>query len=252
MTATVEARSLAWDGCLNVRDLGGHRTEDGGLTRFRRIVRADSVHRLSDAGWQALAAYGVRTLVDLRLDDERRTDPRRELPIEIRHIPVLDGADEAFWVGVRSLSDAAEDVAAAARAVYLTFLERFHARFAEAVAALGRPRGGAVLVHCVEGKDRTGLVSALTLRLAGVGLSDIGADYALSERLLAPRLTHWVDEAGDDAERARRRRVSRTPAAGVVGVLRELERRYGSVRAYLHAGGASAAELDRTRARLLE
>ena len=47
-------RTLAWDGCLNVRDLGGHPTEDGGVTRFGSIVRADSIRRLTDDGWAAL------------------------------------------------------------------------------------------------------------------------------------------------------------------------------------------------------
>ena len=65
------ARDLLWDGCLNVRDLGGHPTEDGGETLFGAIVRADSLERLREAGWRALVEYGVRTIIDLRLDEER-------------------------------------------------------------------------------------------------------------------------------------------------------------------------------------
>ena len=44
------SRDLAWDGCLNVRDLGGHRTDDGGETRYGAIVRADSIRQLTDDG----------------------------------------------------------------------------------------------------------------------------------------------------------------------------------------------------------
>ena len=47
-------RDLVWEGCLNVRDLGGLPTEDGGETRFGRVVRSDNVKKLSEAGWQAL------------------------------------------------------------------------------------------------------------------------------------------------------------------------------------------------------
>jgi protein-tyrosine phosphatase len=47
-------RRLDWEGCLNVRDLGGHPTEDGGETRMGAIVRADSVRQLTEAGWAAL------------------------------------------------------------------------------------------------------------------------------------------------------------------------------------------------------
>ena len=72
---SMRSRDLAWEGCLNVRDLGGHPTEDGGETRFGAYVRADNLERLTAAGWQALIDYGVRTVVDLRLAGERGDAP---------------------------------------------------------------------------------------------------------------------------------------------------------------------------------
>ncbi len=62
----MRTRELVWDGCVNVRDLGGLPTEDGRVTRFGAVVRADNVRRLSDAGWEALAGYGIRRIIDLR------------------------------------------------------------------------------------------------------------------------------------------------------------------------------------------
>jgi hypothetical protein len=53
-------RVLAWDGCINVRDLGGLPTEDGRETRFGIVVRADAIRGLTDKGLKALADYGVR------------------------------------------------------------------------------------------------------------------------------------------------------------------------------------------------
>ena len=55
----LQPRDLVWDGCLNVRDLGGLPTRDGRETRFGAVVRADSVRALSVEGWDALLAYGV-------------------------------------------------------------------------------------------------------------------------------------------------------------------------------------------------
>ena len=55
-------RVLAWEGCTNVRDLGGLRTCDGRMTRWRAVVRSDSPARLTPAGWSALYAYGIRTM----------------------------------------------------------------------------------------------------------------------------------------------------------------------------------------------
>ena len=62
---------------------------------------------------------------------------------------------------------------------YVDFLERYRDRFGRAIAAVAEA-DGTVVVHCIGGKDRTGLIVALLLRLAGVGLETIGADYALS------------------------------------------------------------------------
>lgn len=231
------ARDLVWDGCLNVRDLGGHPTEDGGETRFGAVVRADNVRRLSDHGWAALVAHGVATIVDLRYYDELADDPPRDLPVELVHVP-LPGVYEAF----PHLEGIAE--------TYLEFLERQRSDFARAVGAVARAREGGVVVHCLAGKDRTGLVVGLLLRLAGVSLEVVAADYAVSEASLAAWLRPWVDGAEDGSERARRERMRVAPAEVMSDALAELERRHGSVREYLLAGGASEAELDRARERL--
>jgi protein-tyrosine phosphatase len=246
----VRERTLLWDGCMNVRDLGGHATEDGEETRFGAIVRADSVRQLSDSGWQALVDYGVRTVIDLRFQSELEADPPRDLPVDVVHISLLGSGDAAEWEGIDAIADAAPDSASATRDVYLEFLERWRRRFGEAIAAVAEAPEGAVLVHCQGGKDRTGLVTALLLRLAGVPAAGIGADYSLSadniRRALDARL-----EAGEDVEeRIRHERISETPAEAMTGVIRGLEECYGSVRSYLLAAGTTEEQLDAAAARL--
>jgi protein tyrosine/serine phosphatase len=246
---TVHERDLAWEGCLNVRDLGGHRTEDGGETRYGAIVRADSVRQLTDAGWSAAVEYGVRTVVDLRTHGELEADPPAELPVDVVHVQFLE-EDPQVFEEVEALGAAAPDHATATREVYLVFLERFRENVAAGVAAVARAPEGGVVIHCMGGKDRTGLLTALLLRLAGVDRAQIGADYALSEERLQPRHDLWLAEADTDEERQRVRRISATPAAAMVGVLEELERRYGGVDGYLRAGGLADDDLRRARARL--
>ena len=236
-------RELSWEGCLNVRDLGGQPTEDGNETRFGVVVRADSVRRLSDRGWAALVAHGVRTIVDLRWQSELEADPPRELPVEVVHVPLLgvrhDAAELAFLRSATSQHQA-----------YVGMLEGFGPGFALAVTAVAQAPEGGVLVHCQAGKDRTGLVVALLLRLAGVDAETIAADYALSGARLADVLERWIAEGADEEERAHRRLTSETPAEAMLEVLAELERRNGSVREYLLAAGAQPDDLDRVRARL--
>ena len=74
-------RVLAWDGCINVRDLGGLAMEDGRATRFGVVVRADSIRGLTEDGWRALADYGVERAIDLRADEEVAQDPPDAAPI---------------------------------------------------------------------------------------------------------------------------------------------------------------------------
>jgi protein-tyrosine phosphatase len=243
------SRRLDWEGCLNVRDLGGHRTADGGETRYGTIVRADSIRQLTNDGWAAAVDYGVRTVVDLRMDAELEADPPAELPVDVRHFPFFHEDEEAF-AEVEAASVRAADDATATRDVYLVFLERFRANVAAAFGAVARAPEGVVVIHCMGGKDRTGLLVALLLRVAGVEDPEIAADYAVSEERLRPRHEAWLSEAGTEAERERIRRIAATPAASMLAVLEELERRYGSVEGYLRAGGVGDEELELVRKRL--
>jgi protein tyrosine/serine phosphatase len=249
----LQPRDLVWDGCLNVRELGGLPTRDGGTTRPGAVVRADSVRQLTDDGWRALVEHGVRLVIDLRGDDERAEDPPAELPVEILHVPFFE-ASEAEWREIAAELDAAAaaapDVATATRDVYLLFLERFRANVAAAVRAVAHAPEGAVVVHCVGGKDRTGLLSAFLLHLAGVDDAVVAVDYALSEERLRPRHEAWFAAAGSEEELERLRRIAQTPAASMTGVFEELGRRYGGVEAYLRSAGVSDEDLDLVRARL--
>jgi protein-tyrosine phosphatase len=247
------SRDLLWDGCLNVRELGGLPTSDGGETRFGSVVRADSVGQLSEAGWRALVDHGIRTVIDLRGDHEREEDPPAELPVEVVHVPFME-ASEAEWEEIaeeiEAAAAAAPDVTKSTRDVYLIFLERFRDNIAAAVRAVAHAPAGGIVIHCVGGKDRTGLLAAFLLHLAGVPHGEIAADYALSEKRLLPRHEAWFAAAENEEELERLRRIAQTPAASMEGVFAELERRYGGVEAYLRDVGLSEQELRLARARL--
>lgn len=240
-------RTLVWDGCLNVRDLGGLPTEDGSRTRFGVVIRADNVRRLRE--YRTLEQHGVTRVVDLRLADELALDPDGELPVEHVHVPVLD-SDPKYYADLTARALASEP-GEYLEWSYLEFLERFRANFGAAVRAIAQA-DGTVCVHCQGGRDRTGLVTALLLRLAGVSREDAAEDYWLSEEALADDHQRWVDEAPDEQERQRRLIFAVAPRRSMRGVLEELERRYGSVRAYLATAGVPDEELDALETRLRE
>ena len=250
MSLADNGRALTWDGCLNIRDLGGLPTNDGGMTRHGSVVRADSVRQLSGDGWAALVGYGIGRIVDLRWHSELAADPPGEFPVDTVHIPLFPESTSDDWLAIDALDEAEPNPVVAKGAVYLACLERFSSGFVTAVAAIvDTPKGGA-LVHCMGGKDRTGLVSALLLRLAGVSIVDIAEDYAQSGENLRATTQGWIAAAADDAERRRRERVAVTPASAMATVLDELEARHGGVGEYLLHSGAEAEVVERARALL--
>jgi len=243
----VTERVLTWEGCLNVRDLGGHVTADGRTTQFGAVVRADSVRHLTDAGWQALVDYGVRTIVDLRRHDELERDPPFDVPVEVVHVPLDDWYQHEVHNVWRREGDDVENMYAA----YVRMIELLAPNFARAVETVADAPEGAVVVHCFAGKDRTGLTCALLLRLAGVGIEDIAADYGLSEGNIRPIIDPWADSAPDEQEQALRLRIGSSPPQVMADVLTEVERRHGGVDGYLREFGVTNEALARVRSRLL-
>jgi protein tyrosine/serine phosphatase len=243
---------LNWDGCVNVRDLGGLPAEDGRWTIPGRVVRSDNVRKLSDAGWRALAHHGVTRIVDLRMPEELAEDQPRDVDIDVVHVSVLgDAWDLEYGKELDASLDAVDDVADHYAFSYVGFLERWRDRFGLALAAIADAPDGAVVVHCAGGKDRTGLVAALLLRAAGVSREEVARDYARSGGNLAPTTEPLLAAVEDPVERARWTKLSRTPAEGMLRVLEEIERRYGDVASYLRAAGLTDAQIGRLRERLV-
>ena len=244
-------QALEWEGCLNVRDLGGLPTEDGRITRPGRIVRADNIRKLTDAGWQALGDHGVRRIVDLRMPVELAEDPLREVDVDVVHVSVFgDAMDEAYVADLDAHLASVEDVADHYFYSYVDWLERYRGHFGRAFAAIA-DADGTVVVHCMGGKDRTGVVSALLLRLAGVPYDLIGDDYAVTAVNLEPSTSVWIPAVEDPVERAKWQRLAATPAAAIERVVHEIESRYGDVASYMRAAGLSDAQVTRLEERLV-
>ena len=238
-------RALDWAGCANVRDLGGVPIEGGGETRHGVFVRADNIRNLSDEGWESLDAHGVTRIVDLRWPEERATDPPRDVDVDVVEISLLGALDPDHREDVGEYL-ATDDVAGYRAKQYVGFLERHRPEFARVFAALAEHEDGAILFHCYAGKDRTGLIAALLLRLAGASIEDAAADYELSDERVRQLFAEWIDAAETEEERRRRTFLMRTPAQAMAQTLRDL----GDVRSYLRGAGVTEEQLARLTERL--
>jgi protein-tyrosine phosphatase len=225
---------------LNARDLGGHPTVDGAVTRRRSLLRTDDLAQLSPEGLAALADYGVETVLDLRWPEEIAAAPSpvpRQLP-RVRYVSVSLLADNpAEWSALSGYCAKEE--------WKCTVLERLGPQLRIALAVIAAADPGPLLFHCVAGKDRTGVIAALLLALADVVPGAIAADYAAStENLREPYLRRYRD-----ADPEAILEVVRCPEEAVYNMLAYLSQA-GGTRAYLGAIGLGAPEISRLRARL--
>jgi protein-tyrosine phosphatase len=221
-------RILAWDGCVNVRDLGGLRAADGRVTCWGAVVRSDTPARLSETGWAALHAYGIRTIVTLHthgMDEEALNVVSPYPGIALAQVEIEDITDQDF------LQRWAKTGLWATPLYYRDALRRWPERHAAVVSAVARAQPGGVLFHCVRGNDRTGIAAVLLLALAGVEVDDICADY-----LLSPDRTR--DEALASGNISARDAI----ASALDGL---------AIDDYLLQGGASREDLDVVRKRMV-
>jgi protein tyrosine/serine phosphatase len=234
----VPINDLQWEGVYNARDLGGLPAAAGQRTRPGALVRSEAPDGLTEAGWAALRSHGIRTIVDLREPDER--GPYGSGDLDVVPVPLDDLADLGFWSDWATGEDCTP-------LYYRDFLDRRPHRCAAAVAAVARARPGGVLVHCGGGRDRTGLVSLVLLRLLGVPEDEIVADYLDSYR----RMTALWAALGrpDDGPLIHDLLAERgtTPEAALRAALEGLD-----AEAVLRAGGLTDADLEALRNRLLE
>jgi protein-tyrosine phosphatase len=170
------SRQLDWDGCNNVRDLGGLSALDGRQTRWGALVRSDTPSKLSTEGWRALCAHGIRTIISLRT--EGKTEPDLDLPNPPSGLEVVSVAIEDLGDGEFLQRWAATELWCTPL-YYQDALRRWPQRHAKAVSAFVHAQPGGVLMHCSRGQDRTGIMALLLLALAGVTAEDTAADYEL-------------------------------------------------------------------------
>ena len=169
-TDLITNRDLAWDGCANVRDLGGL-----GRIKPGAVVRMEAPTRLTATGWASAWDYGVRTVLDLRAADEDWPDEApRPAGITTVRAPIDPEPGTPFhdhWAPIDNM----------ASPMYLpALLAEYPERVVAAVRAIATAEPGCVVFHCAGGKDRTGLIALVLLVLAGAEPGEIVADYLLT------------------------------------------------------------------------
>jgi protein-tyrosine phosphatase len=251
-----------FDRILNFRDFGGWETADGARVARGKLYRSASFHEATDADIEKLNAMGLRFLVDLRRPEERAHEPSRWSNESCRVIFTDEGAGSGPTLPPHLVALLQSDLSPAATRAYMTSLYReipYDARlirlYQDWFAELGE--GGAGIIHCAAGKDRTGIGCALTLLSLGVGEDDVFADYEFTNQ--AVDLERRMPRIQERMEERLSRKLDPEALRPMLGVeldylhaaLDEINARSGSVDAYLgDVLGIGSAQRENLRTKL--
>lgn len=245
VTDTVAER-IPVNGTYNFRDAGGYPVAEG-VVRRGKLFRSDGLARLGTEGRQRLRELGVRVVIDLRDDFETRAMPDDIDGLELQrlHLPVFEGSGaSASTIGVTLTG------------LYEKILLQHRDVVGRALREIADTGDEAVVVHCTAGKDRTGIVVALALSIAGVDRATVVADYAATQaNLHGPWLDGMIElvsSHGVEVTPDLRIILGGSPPEALEESLDLVDRVFGGVREYLLDAGLSEVELAKLRSVLVE
>lgn len=240
-------RRVAFEGITNFRDLGGYRTVDGGRTRWGMVFRADALAGMTERDLALYERLAVRTVTDLRGDEERATKPN---PFDSHHValigPQVDDPDE------RPAEATGEELL---HHLYVRLFDHAGPLIGQVIGSLATDEGLPTVFHCHAGKDRTGVIAALLLEALGVPRSVVLDDYEATARYRVhtddPETHQKLIELGMLPEVAAG--ILSAPRWAMAASLDHLDERHGGVHAYLTGpAGLTDDRIDWLRSRLVD
>lgn len=217
---------------FNFRDLGGVPTRDGRRIARGRLYRGASLHELDAEELERFRSLGVGTVIDLRtrLEFEHpEYPPLRSL--ETHNLPLFED--------LPTLSDGPDEVSEKMAALYMSLLEVGRSGIASSLALLAEPERYPVAFFCSAGKDRTGVLAAIVLAIAGVADEEIARDYARTDASMDAQLS-WIAENDPDRwDKSVPHGVYRAHARTMRLFLAQVEEHYGGLDAYVREIGVA-------------
>jgi protein-tyrosine phosphatase len=239
-------RKLDFEGAHNFRDLGGYPLAQGMRLREGRLFRSDHLGRLTDADQSLLDQIGLRTVVDLRRQEERDEILDRVDNPAVEQIWLPVSAEAADVVTLRRSLERGEmgpeEAVEFLRVANRQFVELFSHVFSEFLYLLLDRSNYPLVFHCSAGKDRVGFAAAMTMFALGAEEETVMHDYLATNHITANYVEGLVEgvmempvpgiELNADALR-KLMQVERDYLGGALAIMRE---RHGSIDGFLEHG----------------
>ncbi|KZT05648.1 uncharacterized protein LAESUDRAFT_726936 [Laetiporus sulphureus 93-53] len=248
-------------GVVNIRDLGSYpsTTYPGRVTRPRLLYRSAEISNITEEGKARLKELGITKVFDLRSDPEieRYKTPCPDIDgVEIVRLPIFRTEDYSPEMMAKRYELYASGKTEAFMELYSQIMDHGGPAFGVIFRHVrDKPTEGCIF-HCTAGKDRTGVVAALFLKLAGVDDAQIAEDYALTRvgreparQMVMARLAR-IPMFASNTQAALNMLTSRSET--MLSFLELLQKRYGGIENYLkqHAQ-LSDEDIDTVRNNLL-
>ncbi len=235
------------EGLYNLRDLGGYAAERKQVTCYSRYLRGDLPGNLPPKTLDTLLDFPLLLSIDLRSANERASEPSSLSGLDNLkeiHIPLIDDEIMATFMNLVN-----KDSRYILGDFYIHLADHSADRIvrvfkAMAAAVDGR---GSILFHCAQGKDRTGVIAALLLKLCGVSDTDIVANYQVSYTYLRPKVDPLIAHYP-----ANMKQMLRSDYWNMERFLLHFSERHGFAEEYLLKNGLTPRELNLLKQHLLD
>ncbi len=241
----VYSRRIIADTLINMRDLGGYPTLDGNATNFGVCVRSEVLASLSAKDKKTVEEYGIRTVIDLRSlreAEKLKSDYLNDCKIKYYNVPLFD----AFLTALNMYTEKNGDIKVSE--LYIEVLKVNKPQISKIIKLIAES-DGAVCFHCTAGRDRTGIIAALLLKLVGVPNEDIAADYLLSSHYLQPKYSKiFSNPKHKDVPME----FLDCKPQNILEMLEYLDNEFDGAENYLLSAGADEADLSNIKSKFLD
>lgn len=229
----------------NPRDLGGYIGYQGRKVKMHRLIRSGKISNIAEKDEKFLLDYGLTKIIDLRSPRECKKMPDSTLP-GVEHLDMSIAENDNTNGGKKDLAKVFETYRKDQYAGFKMMCDRYRAHVEKEHAqnslhkileVLADTKDGAILYHCSEGKDRTGIVTVMILYILGVDMETIRQDYLYSNYMLddyrAKRDRAIKEEGGNLCLRANMRILGSVSDAFLDTALITIEKEFGGLDNYL-------------------